>query len=256
MPSFGLGDIKRTIPGAAFARAERYVRERRVRDVAPGEEAGSLIGHVQGTEHKPYEQHIRIIGEGRQQRIIGWCSCPVGANCKHVGAVPLTALERPPAEGRTESIAPDLAAWLDKLEAATSSAPTNDYPPEIRQRLVYMLDPGKRWQTPPRLSLSLYSVRLLKAGGYSSYASPYSASNAFNQPPAKFLRPIDVEILQELCRQRTLNHEVGGDYRLEGETGARLLSRLITSTGKAARSGRSRPAFPTGLRQCLRGHRW
>jgi hypothetical protein len=62
MPSYGLGDIKRTIPGAAFARAERYVRERRVRDVGPGEEAGSLIGHVQGTERQPYEQHIRIIG--------------------------------------------------------------------------------------------------------------------------------------------------------------------------------------------------
>ncbi|MEZ5875973.1 MAG: SWIM zinc finger family protein [Hyphomicrobiales bacterium] len=157
---------------------------------------------MQGTERQPYEQHIRIIGEGRQQRIIGWCSCPVGANCKHVGAVLLTALRLPAAVRTDDSVAglaPDLAAWLDKLEAATSSAPTNDYPPEIRQRLVYMLDPGKRWQTPPRLSLSLYSVRLLKAGGYSSYASPYSASNAFNQPPAKFLRPIDVEILQELA---------------------------------------------------------
>lgn len=91
MPSFGLSDIKRTIPRAAFARAERYVRQGRVRGVGPGEEADSLIGHVQGTERQPYEQQIRIIGEGRDRRIIGWCSCPVGANCKHVGAVLLTA---------------------------------------------------------------------------------------------------------------------------------------------------------------------
>jgi len=52
MPSFGLNDIKRTIPGAAFARAERYVRQGRVRAVGPGEEAGSLIGHVQGDHRR------------------------------------------------------------------------------------------------------------------------------------------------------------------------------------------------------------
>ncbi|MGI9505438.1 MAG: SWIM zinc finger family protein, partial [Geminicoccaceae bacterium] len=98
MPSFGLGDIRRTIPEAAFARAERYVRQGRVCAAGPGEEAGSLIGRVQGTERKPYEQHIRVIIEGRACRIIGLCSCPVGANCKHVGAVLLTALEESPSD--------------------------------------------------------------------------------------------------------------------------------------------------------------
>ncbi|MGI9451075.1 MAG: SWIM zinc finger family protein, partial [Geminicoccaceae bacterium] len=231
MPSFGLGDIKRTIPGAAFARAERYVRQGRVRDVGPGEHAGSLIGHVQGNERKPYEQHIRIMGEGRHRHIIGWCSCPVGANCKHVGAVLLTALDRLQAGGRDDSIAPEIAAWLDELEAASAPEPSNDYPPEIRQRLIYVLDVGKTWQMPPRLSLSLYSVRLLKDGRFGARPSSYSASNGFNQPTAKFLRPIDVEILQELGRQRTLNHGLGGDYRLTGETGVRLL-RQILETGR------------------------
>ena len=252
MPSFDLGDIRRTIPGAAFARAERYVRERRVRGVGPGEEAGSLIGHVQGTERKPYEQHIRIIGEGRKRRIIGWCSCPVGANCKHVGAVLLTALERPPATGRTDAVDmdPDLAAWLDELATASAPEPSNDYPPEIRQRLIYVLDLGKPWQMPPRLSLSIYSVRLLKDGRFGAHPNSYSASNAFNQPAAKFLRPIDLFVLQELCRQRALNHGVGGDYRLEGETGVQLLGqiletgrcRLETLEGLALREGEARQA--------------
>jgi len=237
MPSFDLGDIRRTIPGAAFARAERYVQERRVRAVGPGEEAGSLIGHVQGTECQPYEQHIRIIGEGRDRRIIGWCSCPVGANCKHVGAVLLTALDQLPAgprDGATVAgMDPDLAAWLDKLATASAPAPSNDYPPEIRQRLIYVLDLGKPWQMPPRLSLSIYSVRLLKDGRFGARPNTYSASNAFNQPASKFLRPIDLAILQELTHQRSLNHGIGGDYRLENEAGVRLLGQIL-ETGRCS----------------------
>ncbi|MGI9493485.1 MAG: SNF2-related protein [Geminicoccaceae bacterium] len=245
MLSFGLGDIKRTIPGAAFARAERYVRQGRVRDVGPGEETGSLIGHVQGTGRKPYEQHIRIIGEGRHRRIIGWCSCPVGANCKHVGAVLLTALDQPPAKERDDDIAPELAAWLSELDVASAPEASNDYPPEIRQRLIYVLDPGKPWQAPPRLSLSLYSVRLLKDGRFGAAPSGYSASNAFNQPTAKFLRPIDLEILQELGRQRMLNHGIGGDYRLEGEAGARLLGPIL-ETGRCRWQALDGPALKAG----------
>ena len=235
MPSFGLGDIKRTIPGAAFARAERYVRQGRVRAVGPGEEDGSLVGHVQGTERKPYEQHIRIIGEGRDRRIIGWCSCPVGANCKHVGAVLLTALDESDGSANARNgatvagMAPELATWLDEIEAASAPTPSNDYPPEIRQRLIYLLVLGKPWQMPPRLSLNLYSVRLLKDGRFGANPSSYSASNAFNQPAAKFLRPIDLTILQELYRQRTLNHGIGGDYRLEGQVGVQLLEHILES---------------------------
>ena len=246
MPSFDLGDIRRTIPGAAFARAERYVRQGRVRDVGPGEHAGSLIGHVQGNERKPYEQHIRIIGEGRHRHIIGWCSCPVGANCKHVGAVLLTALAEPPAGPRDDDdIAPELAAWLEELETASAPAPSNDYPPEIRQRLIYVLDLGKPWQAPPRLSLSLYSVRLLRDGRFGARPSSYSASNAFNQPAAKFLRPIDVEILQELGRQRIFSSGLGGDYRLTGEIGVRLL-RQILGTGRCRLESLEGPLLKSG----------
>ena len=95
----------------------------------------------------------------------------------------------------------------------------------------------------------------MKAGGYSSYASSYSASNAFNQPPAKFLRPIDVEILQELCRQRTLNHGVGGDYRLEGETGARLLSQIL-ETGRCHWETLEGPLLKPGEPRARRHARW
>ena len=254
MPSFDFSDIKRTIPGAAFARAERYVRQGRVRGVGPGEEAGSLIGHVQGTERQPYEQHIRIIGDGQDRRIIGWCSCPVGANCKHVGAVLLTALDRPPAGGRIDDsvagIAPELADWLDELGVASAPEPSNEYSSEIRQRLIYVLDLGRPWQMPPRLSLNLYSVRLLKDGRFGATPSSYSASNAFNQPTAKFLRPIDLAILQELCRQRAVNHGIGGDYRLEGEAGVRLLCQILETDrcrldsleGLALRQGEPRTA--------------
>ncbi|MDH3661811.1 MAG: DEAD/DEAH box helicase [Alphaproteobacteria bacterium] len=233
MSPFGLSDIKRTIPGAAFARAERYVHQGRVRDVGPGEEADTLIGHVQGTERKPYEQHIRIVGGGQHRHIIGWCSCPVGANCKHVGAVLLAALHQSDTKptsngsGPVAVMEPDLERWLDNLEAASAPEPTNDYPPEIQQRLIYVLDTEGAWQTHPPLSLQLYSVRLLKNGNYGGRPSSYTASNAFNHPPAKFLRPNDLMILQDLCRHRALSNAIGSGHRLEGEVGAGLLEQIL-----------------------------
>jgi len=238
VPSFGLSDIKRTIPGAAFARAERYVRQGRVRNVGPGEERDTLTGRVQGSEYELYKQRIQIIGDGGACRIVGWCSCPVGANCKHVGAVLLVALDQPRAGSVGQgiapvstAIAPDLAGWLDELEAASLPEPTNDYPAEIRQRLIYVLNTESTWQTCPPLSLQLYSVRLLKNDNYSSRPSSYTASNAFNHPPAKFLRPNDLMILQDLCRHRALSHAIGGGHRLEGEVGARLLEQAL-ATGR------------------------
>ena len=256
MSSFGLSDVKRTIPGAAFVRAERYVHQGRVRDVGPGESAGTLIGHVQGTEREPYEQHIRIVGDGRHRRIIGWCSCPVGANCKHVGAVLLTALRQPDAEPNGQgsdalaALEPELACWLEDLGTASAPEPTNDYPPDIRQRLIYVLGAETARQSHPPLSLQLYSVRLMKDGRYSSRPHSYTASNAFNHPPAKFLRPNDLMILQDLCRHRALSQAIGGGHRLEGEVGARLLAQILatgrchwqSSDGTILKSGEPRPA--------------
>jgi superfamily II DNA or RNA helicase len=236
MPSFDLSDIMRAIPGAVLARAQRYVHQGRVRGIEPGDQTGTLVGKVQGTERRPYEQHIRIVGDGRPTRIIGRCNCPVGTNCKHVAAVLLAALDQPdPVSnghgGNTVLIEPDLARWLADLAAAAAPEPTNDYPTEVRQRLIYVLDTEGAWQTYPPAAVQLYSVRLLKDGSYGARPSTYTAANAFNHPPAKFLRPNDLLILQDLVRHRALAHQIGNRHRLEGEIGARLLD-LILATGR------------------------
>ncbi len=256
MPSFGLSDIMRAIPEAALARARRYVHQGRVRRAEPGEDRDTLVGRVQGTEYEPYKQHIQIVGNGPQSRIVGWCSCPVGSNCKHVAAVLLAALDRQDASSETRAsegaaaMEPDLAKWLDDLKAASAPAPTNDYPPEIRQRLIYVLETREAWQACSPLSLQLYSVRLLKNGSYGGRPGSYTASNAFNHPPAKFLRPNDLMILQELCRHRALSHSVGGGHRLEGEAGAGLLAEILATgrcrwqslDGPVLQRGKPRPA--------------
>ncbi|MDH3660456.1 MAG: SNF2-related protein, partial [Alphaproteobacteria bacterium] len=238
MPPFGLSDIKRTIPSAAFARAERYVRQGRVCKVGPGDHEDTLVGRVQGTEYEPYKQHIRIVGQKAHCRIIGWCSCPVGENCKHVGAVLLAALDRAPAGPQGQAISPgpvtfdpELASWLDQLTAASAPEPSNDYPSSIRQRLIYVLDTAAAFRTHPSLSLQLYSVRLLKDGRYGARPQSYTASNAFNHPPAKFLRPNDIVILQELCRHRGLTAVFGDGHRLAGEVGTALLQQVL-ATGR------------------------
>ena len=52
-------------------------------------------------------------------------------------------------------------------------------------------------------------------------------------------------ILQELCRQRTLSHGIGGDYRLEGEVGVKLLGQIL-ETGRCRLETLDGPVSPSG----------
>jgi hypothetical protein len=73
--------------------------------------------------------------------IDGTCSCLVRSNCKHVAAV-LIEVERrlPSSAGPGQGRSPQLWVWLEELDRAyADSFATNTYPPEIRQRLIYVL---------------------------------------------------------------------------------------------------------------------
>ncbi|TDS75683.1 helicase-like protein [Amnibacterium kyonggiense] len=81
-------DVARITGPAGFARADRYQREGRVSDVRWSTDRTTLTGRVKGSEHARYSARVRLrpTPDGPVP-ISGRCDCPVGSDCKHVGAV-------------------------------------------------------------------------------------------------------------------------------------------------------------------------
>ena len=120
-------DVARITGPAGFARADSYQREGRVSDVRWSTDRTTLTGRVRGSEHARYSARVRLrpTPDGPVP-ISGRCDCPVGSDCKHVGAVLLEGRRGAPA-APAASVAD--ALWrrtldpiLDGLDADESTA--------------------------------------------------------------------------------------------------------------------------------------
>ncbi len=103
-------DIIRIVGGAAFQRGQTYAKDGAVSVLAWDSESRILTGRVRGSAPSDYRTKLRLSvkGDGRFRPLENHCSCPVGADCKHVAA---TALQ-----SNTEHV-------LAQHEAAAAPAP-------------------------------------------------------------------------------------------------------------------------------------
>jgi superfamily II DNA or RNA helicase len=284
MLAFGPVDIARSIEPATLARGRTVHARGQIVDVDVNGAGTVIIARVRGSEPRPYELMITLRPSNNGVIIHGTCSCPVRSNCKHVAAVLIEAeLRSPPPSvatalpawptpspspgGPGRSLSPQLQLWLGELdEVCAASSAANDYPSEIRQRLLYVLnlEPGRNG-FPSRASLTPMVANLLQSGKFGS-SRIYSASNIYNYQPAKHLRPIDHEILGELdwLMRRTPGTGMGSLPLTANPMVARVLS-IVLSTGRcrwrevngpALSAGPARRALPrwqldTGARQRL-----
>lgn len=235
-----------------------YQAQGRVTELSVSDDGREVEARVRGSERQPYRQVIAINGQkpGRIG-IDGECSCPVGHNCKHVAAVLVAARGLRPKQGtgaglarsQTSSDQPrpvmvgpatplaarphvpalpsDLAAWLNGLDAA-AAAGSEDYPDEVRHRLIYLLVGQTQGDRHPALALQPMKARLRKDGSFGD-VRPFDAYRGA-ATPLKFVRPSDLIILARLVHQR---HGYGGQptYALADRTGADLLTALL-ATGR------------------------
>ncbi|MBM7060969.1 DEAD/DEAH box helicase [Pseudomonas sp. UL073] len=95
-----LGELpwREAFDAATLERGEGYAREGRPRLVEFHD--GQLVSSCRGSGEQFYRQRIRMGGAGSP--VIGFCSCPVGYNCKHVAAT-LLHLEQAPTLHRLPS---------------------------------------------------------------------------------------------------------------------------------------------------------
>ena len=129
-------------------------------------------------------------------------------------------------------LSPQAESWLADLDRAMALS-DDEYPPSIRQRLIYLLSITDGVASgPPQPVLELKSVRLLKDDTFSGTVSNYDPQSAFSSTPAKFLRGSDIPILRRLLHLRGLYGYGGGrGHSLSGETGAEALE-LVLATGR------------------------
>ncbi|MBX3515985.1 MAG: SWIM zinc finger family protein [Rhodospirillales bacterium] len=246
-----LDDIRRTVSAAAFEKATLYQRRRRafVSDMA--DDGTRIEGRVQGTQRRPYTVIITLeISSDGKLRIDGSCSCPVAFNCKHVAALLIESMTTPEGRQLASSAArpvlpPQAESWLADLDRAMALS-DDEYPPSIRQRLIYVLSIDHGVLGSPQPVLELKSVRLLKDDILSSTVSNYDPQSAFSSTPAKFLRGHDLPVLRRLLDLRGLyGHGGGRGHPLSGETGAEVLE-LVLATGRCRWQSPDGPVMRAG----------
>ena len=71
----------------SLTRGLAYHRQGRVRDINVEPDGMGLLAAVQGSDLEPYEVDITVTRSRRHGYVVeGFCTCPVGYNCKHVAA--------------------------------------------------------------------------------------------------------------------------------------------------------------------------
>jgi len=260
-------DLARFIPANAIAAGRAYAHAGRVLRLTVSEDGTRIEADTQGSRRKPYSETIALRRDAQGQlRIVGLCTCAVHTNCKHVAAVLLVARGRHklapapvastpapakpafepvvrlvprqpaaspprPAPPAPELLPYQLANWLSELEAA-QQAEEEEYPPGIRQRLLYVLDVNAQPGSMASLAIQPVSVALRKTGEMGGGHSNVRPEVVRNAAPPRYLRPSDRIILRRLSRRSGY----GGD---EDEDPQDTLRRIIAT-------GRARWASPTG----------
>ncbi|HEY4244796.1 MAG TPA: SWIM zinc finger family protein, partial [Kofleriaceae bacterium] len=103
--------LRSQVDALTFARGQQYWREGRV--LAVSSASGLVVGTVRGSERYQVTVHAQRGG------LIGTCTCPIGAACKHVVAVLLAHLEgaapvAEPVAGERFATRDDVDRWAEE----------------------------------------------------------------------------------------------------------------------------------------------
>lgn len=165
----------------------------------------------------------------------GECSCPVGHNCKHVAAVMVTWAEKRQVQ---PSLGAPVQGWLRRVKESAAparqlaEARPEDYPAQVKDRLLYVLAPHEQ-----QFRIDIFKGRINAAGtGLNKSIRRYDAVHAVRSAaPAKFIRPVDLELLSALSQARlweaSYSYGLPDLLRPRGDVAIALVRRLC-ETGR------------------------
>ncbi|HUP92942.1 MAG TPA: DEAD/DEAH box helicase [Solimonas sp.] len=226
---FTTADLLRRFDGPTVLRGKQYWQDKRLRNFELSEqpEGIDVAAQVAGSEALPYEVRVHAQRPNGNWQWSTSCSCPVGADCKHVIAALLEACDRwqrdapagAGAAGADGPLPPEIAQWLDRIRDA--QAPRAD-PAAERKCLVYLFAPD-RWRNLALLRLA--TARMQSDGGIrADRLEAYQAVDAALRAPPRFLSPEDLELLRALYPFR---RGLAGEYQLHGAAAVSLLEQLL-----------------------------
>ncbi|SAK87445.1 SNF2-related protein [Caballeronia temeraria] len=219
--SFSKDEVIRWMGARTIGKALDYVHV--VRDI--GWTGKILRARVPGTQPLPYTVEISF----REDRPRGYCSCPVGYECKHVAATLLAYLEREEAAART-GVSLEVEQWLASFRAkvqATRQAQAKAARPATgaSYRILYVLVPSVRETL--SFDITMLKARLGVNGDIRATETWYPNFAAWNNPP-KFVTREDDAIVRGLRNERGLS----GDGRaVTGKRGA-IVWQMMLATGR------------------------
>ncbi len=242
-------EIRAALGSLVFERGWNYNRAGRAVVDYVSDDGTVISGRVRGSQPTPYLVRVETDKSAIGMRINGTCSCPAEKNCKHVAALLIHARSEKTtpviATPQHAAITPALVNWLHRIDAATKAG-GEDYPSDIRQRLIYVIAVGSRPRR-GRVTVEPFSLRLSKDNAYLHKSTKrYTISNALQAMPAAFLRGSDRRILRDLARLEATDLQfASAPIELSGTDGAALLE-VIVSTGRAHWQSATQPVLQLG----------
>ncbi|MGC9419542.1 MAG: SNF2-related protein [Rhodovulum sp.] len=181
---------------AALQRGRDYARRGLVVSIDASSEH-ALAAQVSNGRGTTYRQRISLGDDW----LDGHCSCPVGHNCKHVAAVMMTWAAK---QHTRPNLAAPVQTWLRRVKDSAAAAPPaetrpEDYPANVKDRLLYVLAPHGA-----QLRIDICKGRINAAGtALNKSIRRYDAAHALRSTgPAKFIRPVDLDLLSALAQAR------------------------------------------------------
>jgi len=221
-------ELRKAFSSTYFSRGEAYFRNGKVLAVEVCETGCleiSVTSEVEG-RGKPYTQDITIEKHSAKGPldVDGFCSCPVGYNCKHVVAACLEYLEvlsdHPVLTDEPEQVS---LAWLEtfsksfqKVDAAQGSN---------EKFLVYVLDLDRAKQ---QLTVDVCLTNVLKRGGLSKGKS-IKVNDLCYYPPS-FAKTVDVEVAKLISASNDQYGYYAVKY-IQGKAGYLALKQIL-ETGR------------------------
>jgi len=183
-------------PGA-FSRGSRYFRDqraslKRAESLASGDTL--LIGECQGSQFMPYEQRVEILDGRGEPELSGFCTCPVGYNCKHVVALVLTWQAQAARHGSPRD---RVTEWLAELEPDPGSESNGSSP----EALLYLLSPASAKSD--EFKVEFVVARRKQDGEWGKGRTTQLSTLTHPWQRGRYVRPIDEEIAGylELCNK-------------------------------------------------------
>lgn len=247
------GAIRAMFAAGTLEAGRIYELRGRVQELQIENGGATITAVTYGTLADPYVQRLNVSRSKRNTLLIsGRCTCPAGYLCKHLAAV-LIAAHRRQLAGTDDEAAPmalaprrqtpprqidaplphDIAGWLTALEQA-EEVETEDYPADIRNRVLYVLDVEPVPRGIGSLRIQAFSGTVRKDGSVGT-VKPYGFHQV--RTAARYLRPSDRLILTALDR-RGQSHVA--DYDPTGTL------RRIIATGRASWGSPHGPAVSEG----------